>query len=215
MEEALNLGDLGFRVDCVPKGLFVVSEPPHRPLWPSVTFFFFCLVLLPFPTLGTARGDELLTASLCATVSRWQGGELPAWSLNNAGYFFFVYIRFQINHNFTVMQVALTSFYDRWLRNTLAWKTHCSSWRSAEREVYIKCVVVLSHVWLFATPMDCSSPGSSVHRDSPGRNTGVGCHALLQGIFPTQESNPGLLHCRQILYQLSHQGSPYMICSDT
>ena len=42
--------------------------------------------------------------------------------------------------------------------------------------------------------MDCSQPGSSVHEDSPGRNTGVGCHSLLQGIFPTQGSNPGLLH---------------------
>ena len=37
---------------------------------------------------------------------------------------------------------------------------------------------------------------------------GVDCHFLLQGIFPTQESNPGLLHCRQMLYHLSHQGSP-------
>ena len=36
--------------------------------------------------------------------------------------------------------------------------------------------------------------------DSPGKNTGVGCRGLLQGIFPTQGSNPGLLHCRQILY---------------
>ena len=36
--------------------------------------------------------------------------------------------------------------------------------------------------------------------DSPGKNTGVGCHFLLQSIFPTQGSNPGLLHCRQILY---------------
>ena len=42
---------------------------------------------------------------------------------------------------------------------------------------------------------------------SPGKNTGVGCHSLLQGIFPTQESNPGLLHYKQILYQLSYQGS--------
>ena len=56
-------------------------------------------------------------------------------------------------------------------------------------------------------PVDCSPPGSSVHGDSPGKNTGVGCHALLQGIFPTQGSNPGLQHCRQILYHLSHQGS--------
>ena len=43
---------------------------------------------------------------------------------------------------------------------------------------------------------------------SPGQNTGVGSRSLLQEIFPTQGSNPGLLHCRQILYQLSHQGSP-------
>ena len=42
---------------------------------------------------------------------------------------------------------------------------------------------------------------------------GVGSHSLLQGIFPTQESNPGLLHCRQILYHLSHQGSPYILLS--
>ena len=56
--------------------------------------------------------------------------------------------------------------------------------------------------------MDCSLPGSSVHGDSPGKNTGVGCHALLQGIFSTLGSNPGLSHCRQILYHLSHQGSP-------
>ena len=56
-------------------------------------------------------------------------------------------------------------------------------------------------------PMDCSPPGSSVHDDSPGKNTGVGCHALLQGNILTQESNPSLLHCRRILYHLSYQGS--------
>ena len=44
--------------------------------------------------------------------------------------------------------------------------------------------------------------------ESPDKNTGVGCHALLQGIFPTQGLNPGLPHCRQICYHLSHQGSP-------
>ena len=45
----------------------------------------------------------------------------------------------------------------------------------------------------------CSPSGSSVRGDSPGKNTGVGCHALLQGLFPTQVSNPGLPHCRQIV----------------
>ena len=43
--------------------------------------------------------------------------------------------------------------------------------------------------------------------NSPGQNIGVGSHSLLQGIFPTQGSNPGLLHCGQILYQLSHKGT--------
>ena len=50
--------------------------------------------------------------------------------------------------------------------------------------------------------MDCSPSGSPVHGNSPGKNTGVGCHALLQRIFPTQGSNPGLPHCRWILYCL-------------
>ena len=48
--------------------------------------------------------------------------------------------------------------------------------------------------------------------DSPGQNTGVGSLSLLQGIFPAQGSNPGLRHCGQILYQLSHKESPY-ICA--
>ena len=47
--------------------------------------------------------------------------------------------------------------------------------------------------------------------NSPGQNTGVGSLSLLQGIFPTQGSNPGLPHCRWILYQLSHKGSPFFL----
>ena len=50
-------------------------------------------------------------------------------------------------------------------------------------------------------PTDC--PWNSL-----GQNTGVGSLSFLQGIFPTQGSNPGLLHCRRILYQLSHKGNP-------
>ena len=53
-----------------------------------------------------------------------------------------------------------------------------------------------------------SLPGSSVQRYSPGLNTGVGSRSLLQGIFPIQGSNSGLLLCTWILYHLSHQGSP-------
>ena len=60
---------------------------------------------------------------------------------------------------------------------------------------------------VLCNPMDCSPLGSSLW-NSPGKNTGVGCHSLLRGIFPTQGSNPHLPYCRWILYQLSHNGSP-------
>ena len=59
--------------------------------------------------------------------------------------------------------------------------------------------------------MDCGPARLLCSQDSSGKNTGVGCHALLQGIFLTQESNQGLLHCTQILYQLSYLGSPEQI----
>ena len=75
---------------------------------------------------------------------------------------------------------------------------------------YVLCLVAPSCLTL-CNPMDCSLPGSSVRGDSPGKNTAVGCHSLLQGIFPTQGSNPALPHCRWILYQLNHQGSPRIL----
>ena len=62
-------------------------------------------------------------------------------------------------------------------------------------------------------PMDCSLPGSSVHGISQARTLEWDCHSLLQGIFPTQGSNLGVLHCRQILYHLRHQKSPWNLGS--
>ena len=64
---------------------------------------------------------------------------------------------------------------------------------------------VLSHS---VTVTDCVLPGSSVHGDSPGKNTGVSYDALLHRIFPTQGLNP---HCRWILYHLSHQGNLWIL----
>ena len=60
-------------------------------------------------------------------------------------------------------------------------------------EKHVLCLVTQSCPTL-CHPMDCSPPGSSVHGDSLGKNTGMGCHAFFQGIFPTQGSNPGLPH---------------------
>ena len=77
--------------------------------------------------------------------------------------------------------------------------------------------------WPFPSPRDLPNPGieprspalqaDSLPAEPPGKpkNTGVGSPSLLQRIFPTQESNQGLPHCRQILYQLSHQGNPRIL----
>ena len=77
------------------------------------------------------------------------------------------------------------------------------------------CVCVCVWRWLVAKlcptlcdPMACGLASPSAHGDFPGKNAGVGCYSLLQEIFPTQGSNPGLLHLLQIFYCLSHQGSP-------
>ena len=77
--------------------------------------------------------------------------------------------------------------------------------------INIFCLLLCLVVQLCPTlcdPMNCSPPGSSVQGDSPGKNTGVGCHTFLQVIFPTQGLNPGLLHFRQILHHLSYPVSP-------
>ena len=73
------------------------------------------------------------------------------------------------------------------------------------------CRVLSLSCLTLCDPVDCSPPDFSAHEDSPGKNNGVSCHTLLQGIFATQRSNPGLLHCRWILYHLSYQGSPRIL----
>ena len=79
---------------------------------------------------------------------------------------------------------------------------HVLKWKS-ESEVTESCPTLCD-------PVDCSPPGCLW--DFPGKNTGLGCHFLLQEIFPTQGLNPGLLHCRQMLYRLRHQESPVYMC---
>ena len=66
------------------------------------------------------------------------------------------------------------------------------------------CSVVSDSLW----PLGLKPTRLLCPRDSSGKNTGVGCHAHLQVIFPTRGLNPDLLHCRRILFCLSHQGSP-------
>ena len=74
------------------------------------------------------------------------------------------------------------------------------------------CVLSCSVMSDSCNTIDCMWPARLLYPwDSPGRNTELGCHFFLQGIFPTQEWSPGLLNCRQILYRLSYKGSPSSI----
>ena len=74
----------------------------------------------------------------------------------------------------------------------------------------VLCLITQSRLTL-CKPVDYSQPVYCIHGNYPGKHAGVRCHTLLQGIFPTQGSNPGFPHCREILYCLSHQGSPTMM----
>ena len=62
-------------------------------------------------------------------------------------------------------------------------------------------------------PHDCSPASSFVHGDSPGKNTRVGCHTILQEIFPTQGLNPRLLHWRKILYRANREAHFLVTCN--
>ena len=84
-------------------------------------------------------------------------------------------------------------------KNRIAMCVCCSSVQS------LSCVQLFATPWTIPARVLCPW-------NSPSKNTGVGSHSLLQGIFPTLGSNPDLPHCRQILYPLSHQGSLYINC---
>ena len=81
-----------------------------------------------------------------------------------------------------------------------------SIYMSAAYSLLCVCVLATQSCLTLCNPMDCNGPGSSVHETLQARFTEENSHSHLQGIFPTQGSNLDLLHCRQILYHLSHQG---------
>ena len=83
--------------------------------------------------------------------------------------------------------------------------THTRIWKESER---VSHSVASDALW----PQGLKPTGLLCPWHSPGKNTRMGSHSLLQGIFPTQGLKSGLLHCRQITYQLSHQGSPTYVC---
>ena len=97
----------------------------------------------------------------------------------------------------------------RWLIDSVTLKSYLAEYwmlGSGPCAPISSCVVTVKVVSDSLRPHGLYSPWNS-----PSQNTGVGRLSLLQGIFPTQGLNPGLLHYRQILYQLSHKGNPRIL----
>ena len=130
--------------------------------------------------------------------------------INNLKYFFKIFFKFGIFLFFFFLSregfITGPSKDNRWLVLKKTWTlqlgiltVHCL-WSLSER-------VSRSVVSDSATPWTVARQ-APLSMEFPRENTGMGSHSLLQRIFPIQGSNPGLLHCRQIFYCQSHQGSP-------
>ena len=198
--------------------LVCLSDCSNKWITDRRNFRYFCITLFLLPKLFSIffRQEERTSNQwngkvTKSSVSRWQRCSQPTW----AGWGTEVY--------WTCLDLARLA--ESWILSFILYWTSLGYCAPYFGVLEIKLVVpspppisfipVLCLVTLLCPalcdPMDCSLPGSSVYGDSSGKNTGVGCYALLQGIFPTQRSNPGLLHCRRILYSLSHQRSPSFI----
>ena len=125
---------------------------------------------------------------------------IPMFSLSlSLSLFFFFFSPYCTNLSKSVFyhspDVYYILFYDpHYAPQGFFW--HCQSLRLT---CTLLCLITQSYLTLW-DPMDYSLPVFSVHGDSPGKSTGMGCHNLLQGIFSAHRSNPGLLHWRWILY---------------
>ena len=102
-------------------------------------------------------------------------------------------------------------------RNWFTWlwrlrsKIFSWNWQAGDTRELMACQwKSFSHVWLLETTWTAASQ-APLSMEFSRQNIGVGCHSLVQGIFPIPESNPGLPHCRQILYHLSCKGSLRML----
>ena len=162
-------------------------------------------MLLEHRTIGIAISNARLSMGIpFFSVCKVYTVQHSVW-INNMTHNKWIHFCILLNSNY----MSNLFFYTwKWKQKKWNWKVY-----TFFLTISLKCLVAHSCRTL-CNPMDCSQPGSSVHGDSPGKNTGVGCHAFFQGIFPTQRSNlGGSLEPRSPAFQENslpseHQGSP-------
>ena len=162
---------------------------PGSPFWrPTLYVQSQSECLQTSPHAGVCRGRKRHSPHSCKALQR-QGNH--------------THVQVQVHVHTEVQEIGLTvPRYSKKLRR----ERHTGGF---QQEVTLQrvrvTVLIVQSCPTLRNPMDHSPPGSSVQEILQVR---MGSHALLQGIFRTQGSNPSLLHCRRILYRLSHQGSP-------
>ena len=152
----------------------------------------------------------LMERNFSITVFCFFSNLLALWSLLQSHWFNFDCIGFFLNPNLN----SKTVVHFIHLSDMQIHKNWTQSREGPVRPFHLRYEVnmlVTQSCPTLCTLMDCCPPGSSVHRFSPGKNTGVGCYSLLQGIFLTQGLNLSLLRCRQVLYLLRHWGGPHWL----
>ena len=193
-ETAVHIWGLSFLPPFFPPSFSFSTNSPSFLAFtflPSLPSFIFCFVpSLPTPFLSFSHQSSYWQPPLCVRLREaWVSPLSQVFPMRSSGW----------DSELPLQGARVPSLVRKVLH--AAWFVLCCA---------VLCLVPQSCRTL-CDPMDCSPLGSSVHGDSPGKNTRVSCNALLQGIFPTQGSNPGLQHCRQILYHLRHQGSPRIL----
>ena len=182
----------------------------NRKCWKN--FKCFCLHILKWPDIFSLLFCELHGPIFEYYANLTLLGYIP---LGHHVLFFF-YILLGLICQFLSLIENLKFTRTKYSLKKLNTKQQCGNFLVSELFIILKYVSVSCSVMSFIydhkamtryDPVDCSSPGSSNHGHSPGKNTGVGSHFLLQGILSTQGSNLHLLHCRWIPYHLSHKGS--------
>ena len=127
---------------------------------------------------------------------------------NSKKFFFFFFAKSSYNLGDIVT--------NSWMKNHFEGKSSGEAYCSHLCLSTCVCAASLQLCPTVCGPMDCSPPASSCPWDSPGKNTGVGCHAILQGIFPTQRLNPSLsslLHWEGSSLPLAPSGKPTSLAS--
>ena len=188
-----------------------ITEAPQKPktttVWSSNSISEYPKIPIKNTIIQKALCTPMFTAALFPIAKIWKQAKYPS-TYKQIMKMRYIYLM----EYYSAIKNEILPLVTTWMASEIAcdlttmWNLKSKPKTKFAKLVKVKLLVTQSCPSL-CDPMDRSPPGSSVHGIS-NTNTGVGSHCPFQGLFPIQESNPGLLHCSQLLHRLSRQGSP-------